>query len=335
MKILFFLLLVFLSLFSTVVFFALTFSASSRQRKKARLYKGELDRTQTVSLEGIESIEIQRFTEDVYFVESEQQELVISEYKSLKAFQIDYTEAIIEGNRLMIYGVDSGSRNTKKYYRRSEIGIPASYKGRITVSVTNGNIYSDINLNLAQFKAASESGDIHLEEVVAEDINITTRNGLVTVAKAEGNRCVRSESGYLKISSGSGDSDVESVSGGISLLNTLGLVKVTTVSGGVLITSKKGGASIHSGTGRLDYTLQEITDSVSLTSESGDIMVHLNDRDCYCFKATSENGIINTYFNQQESHNARGRQVIQEVGENPAYVLEIASTSGDITVNRY
>ena len=179
------------------------------------------------------------------------------------------------------------------------------------------------------------NGDIHLKEVVADDIEVTTRNGLVMVTKAEGNRNFRSESGYIKISSGNGDSVVESVSGGITLLNTSGLVNASTSSGGMLITSKTGGGSIHSTTGRIDYTLQEITDPVSLISSSGDITVQLNDKDNFHFNASSESGLINTYLNQSEMHSEQGRQVVQEVGENPTFTIEIATTSGDIMVNRY
>jgi hypothetical protein len=306
---------------------------STRRYKVSQQYKGELVNTQTIDLAEINTIEIECFQEDVYFVQSESEELIINEYRSASASNGPAT-VVKQLDKLIITGKDTGVPNSKKYYSREEICVPTSYCGSLSVTVVNGHIDSEIGLSLTKLHASSNSGDIRLKEVTAEVIEVVTQSGLVVVDKADGERNIQSSSGYIKISGGSGDSEVSSVSGGITLINTSGLLNVNTSSGGLLITSLNGGGLIHTNSGRIDYTLQEVTESVDINSNNGDVTVQLPDKVSLHFMAYSTSGNINTFFDEHLT-SEKTNQAMGSIGENPAYAFRITTISGDINVNRY
>ena len=327
--------LIMLSVFTTSIFFVMVYSMSTNRRKVAQQYKGDLVNSQSVDLTGINSIEIQCYQEDVYFDSSDSEAFIINEYRSLAADSGELATVIVEGDRLIITGRDAGVPNSKKYYRREEFCIPASFKGVLSVEVTSGNIYSNVDLNNEYVKASSDSGDIRLKEVIAQEIEVSTSSGLVAVDKAEGRRRFHSVSGYIKISAGSGDSEITTTSGGITMTNASGALEINTSSGGLLVTSVKGGGSIKTNSGRIDCTLQEITSGVLLSSSSGDIVLQVNDNADFQFEAVSERGNITTFFDEHLTYTGNGRQVFGAKGNGFINPLQITTVSGDINVNRY
>lgn len=325
--------LIALSIFTTSVCFILVYSVGSHRNKVAQLFKGELINTLTIDLAEINTIEIECFQEDIYFVQAESNDLIINEYRYGKENN-ELATVTKEADKLIITAKDTGIPNSKKFYSREEFCIPVSYSGNLAVTVKNGNIHSEMDLSLNQLRTSSQSGDIRFKEVTAEIIEVSTQSGLVAFDKVEGKRIFHSSSGYIKISGGSGDSEVTSLSGGITMINTSGLLNVTSSSGGLLITSLKGGGIIHTNSGRIDYTLQEVTESVNINSNNGDVTVRLPENSALHFMASSTSGNIKTFFEGYLT-SEKANQVMGSIGENPTYAFGIATVSGDINVSRY
>ncbi len=327
--------LVILSLFTTSVFFMMVYSMTSRRYRVSRQFKGELVRSESYSLSEIQTIEIQCYQEDVFFVQSDTEELILNQYRSNRADDGEFGNVVTEGDTLIIKGKPSPIPNSKKYYRREEICIPSSYSGKLNVMIESGNLCSEVELNVEELIINGENGDITLQAVKANRVEVTTKSGLVMAERVDAKRVFRSASGYIKISAGEGDSYVHSISGGITLINTSGILNVNTESGGLLISSLNGGGEITTNTGRIDYTLHKAIEALSVHSNSGDISVQLKeDADCRV-EVESEHGRIDTFFEKQYIKSEKGIMVTGMVGANPSHGLQISSTSGDINVKQY
>lgn len=335
MKLLIIFSLMMLSVFTTSIFFIIVYSINTRRYKANNQFKGELVNSQVLTLENIEAIEIIGFLEDIYLVESDSDELILKEYKARRANHSELATTEVKENTLFITGNPSPIQNTKKQYRREELWIPSSYHGKLSITVTGGNIHGKMNLMLKNINLSSESGDITLQSVTAEEIRVSTQSGLISVERAEGKRIFQSTSGYIKVSSGGGDSVVSTTSGGITLTNTTGQLDVKSGSGGLLITAKKGWGNINTNSGRVDVTLFEGQEPFTINTVSGDILLQITDNISCDFRAACEHGNINTFFDEQVIQSENGRVVTGSLGDAPTCMILLTSVSGDILVDRY
>lgn len=321
--------------FAVVMVYAL----NARSRSVAARRRGELVDTKTIDLTHIDTIDLQFYQDDIVLMSSETEEFILKEYKTYTPQEDELATLTIEENRLNVKGkevnVPFSLTKANKYYTRFEVCIPPGYNAALTISTTSGNIGSEIDLRLARLHVRTSSGDIILRDIVADQMDVSTASGLVSIQKAEGNRKLNSSSGYIKINGGSGDSEVNTASGGITMINTSGMLNVNSASGGILITSLDGGGSINTSSGRIDYTLQEITKPVKVNSSSGDVIVQLPEHAVMNFTASSESGRIQTFFDEYATYNENRDQVSAVMGNNPTLTVQISSGSGDINVKQY
>jgi DUF4097 and DUF4098 domain-containing protein YvlB len=253
-----------------------------------------------------------------------------------------------------------------------EVYLPSGFHGSISASTSSGNIETDLALNLSEFAADCSSGDIRLNEVYASQISAETSSGNIEFDKAEGERSFSSSSGDIKVRGGNGDTEVSSTSGNIMIVENTGelnaeassgditidtvngVKEVETTSGeiqlsecsgylnassssGDIIVSDLGGAGVFESTsGNINVTftdeLAENRDDIEAVASSGEVELKLPPGLNFDFVAKTSSGDIDTFFDDDLSYKKDGDYASGTVGVNPVFKLELATTSGNITV---
>lgn len=166
----------------------------------------------------------------------------------------------------------------------------------------------------AEFKVATTSGDVDLLKVQAESTDITTVSGELTIQEITGD---------TKLSTTSGDITVKKVTGDMKLSTTSGVVEVYGNAGG-------GEVSTVSGDIRLAFvTLQADLD---ISTTSGVVQISLPEDTSIDFDASTTSGEISTFFDSSLSFNKKGNKASGVYGNGTPLKVEVATTSGDVTV---
>ena len=253
-----------------------------------------------------------------------------------------------------------------------EVYLPAGFHGSISASTSSGNIETDLTLNLSEFAAASSSGDIQIHGVYASQISAASTSGNIEFDKAEGQRSFASSSGDIKIMGGNGDTEVSSTSGNITMIENTGELSAEASSGDITIETANGTKEIETTSGEIhlsecsgylcassssgDIIISDLgsagvfettsgnikisfTDELLKNSEdieavasSGDVTLKLPLGLNFDFVAKTSSGDIDTFFDDSLSYKKDGDYASGTVGVNPDFHLEIATNSGNITV---
>jgi DUF4097 and DUF4098 domain-containing protein YvlB len=253
-----------------------------------------------------------------------------------------------------------------------EVYLPSGFHGSISASTSSGNIETDLALNLSEFTATCTSGDIRLNEVYASQISAATSSGNIEFDKAEGKRSFSSSSGDIKVMGGNGDTEVSSTSGNLAITENTGelnaeassgditieavngIKEVETTSGeiqlsecsgylnassssGDIIVSDLGGAGVFettSGNINVSFTDELLVNSedIEAVASSGEVELKLPTGLNFDFVAKTSSGDIDTFFDDSLSYKKDGDYASGTVGVNPDFQLEIATTSGNITI---
>ena len=331
--------------------------------------------TQNVSLDGIDDLILNYTWDDVVFLTSETEELTLKEYMNFSPGTDDLTQITTTGSRLKLERQRMNINNWFvgiNRYSRVEIYLPSGYGGELAVSTSSGNIESDITFNIKNFKAASTSGDIRLNEINAETVSSSTSSGNITIDKAAGKRSFSSTSGDIQILDGAGDTSAASSSGNITLKNSSGSLKASASSGDIKIENSLGEKDIQTTSGQIivndsagyteasassgdirftgfdgagdfdttsgsiniEYTQNAslLPDDLYMSASSGDLILELPSGFSFDFSAKTSSGDISTPFDDQLTYNKDGDYATGTIGANPSYGLELTTTSGTIRI---
>lgn len=331
---------------------------------------------QKISLADITTIDIDYYSEDINFYTSDTNELILKEYRTNYSEDDELSKITVGDGKIYIKGPKPKSKShfvpfgIFNYYSRIDIYLPTEYAGSLFVSTSSGDINSDNIFKLVQFKLSCTSGDIRMNEVYTEDIDVSSSSGEITLQVAEGKRQISSTSGNIKVYGGSGDSNfsassgevtiknasgvlkvdttsgnieiadsngeknIEASSGEISITNSSGVVQVSSSSGDVRISALDGGGNISTTSGKVLYELKDVNDDIDIETSSGDVTLEIPDMVNFDFTADTSSGDIRTFFDDALSFNKDGDRASGTVGENPDKTIEISTTSGEITVNK-
>lgn len=295
----------------------------------------KLVKTESISLDGIDSINIEYSSENVDFYTSDTSELVFKEYMNYEPddeelSQIETTGSsltIKSGHRRFIFLIMSAPRS-----RRVEIYLPEGYTGELTVETSSGNIHSEQVLQLSQFTAISNSGNIKVNEVYACKITARSSSGNISFNVAEGNREISASSGNIKILGGSGDSVFHASSGNISVQNAAGYMEASAHSGEIYIDGFSCGGSFKSTSGNIHLAFSSVTEDLKAHSSSGNISLTLPTDSSFQFSADTSSGNIHTFFDDALDYNKKGNSAHGVIRENPAVTIELKASSGNIRV---
>jgi DUF4097 and DUF4098 domain-containing protein YvlB len=329
----------------------------------------KLVNTQTVTMEGIDSVDITYYYDDVTFYASENDEMIIKEYKSFTPKKDELAKISKSGSNISIQGDKGDYSWFSNKNGRVDVYLPTKYAGNMKVSTTSGYIGSDLVLKFSDFNASSTSGDITLKDIYANNIDVSASSGYISIQKADGKRKISTTSGDIEVYGGSGDSDfsassgyitienasgvmevettsgdieiknangnkkIESSSGYISLVNSSGNIKASASSGDVTISDSNGAADISTTSGYIELELTEVTDDINLKASSGDVDVKLPKAFGFHFEANASSGDIDTSFDDKLSYNKEGNSASGDIGVNPDKQVQINTTSGNISVS--
>ncbi|MDF2904870.1 MAG: hypothetical protein K0R34_191 [Herbinix sp.] len=232
----------------------------------------ELVNTSNISMEGVSSLSLDYSSDDIYFFESDTQELILKEYMNFSPDEDELTQIKQSGSELRLR---SGRIRHNWFFNHYsgyvEVYLPANYQGNISSITSSGNIVSDAALNLSDFAASSSSGDIRFNEVTASEVSASSTSGNIEFDIAVGNRSFSSSSGDIRIKGGNGDTTASSTSGNIIISKSAGKLTADASSGNITIAGAIGDKEIETTSGEIE--LSGCIGYVKASASSGDIII--------------------------------------------------------------
>lgn len=332
----------------------------------------KLVNTQQVNLNNIDSINIKFYSDEVVFLASDKEELVLKEYKTYTPKQEELASISTSDHKLSIKGKEKKFNffSAKNHHSRAEIYLPKQYAKKLSIATSSGDITSELVISMDTFMASSSSGLIRMNEILANEIQVSTTSGNIMLQKAEGNRTISSSSGSIKVLGGKGASRVESSSGTIYIekstgdlvvssssgdikingsvgkkeLNassgtifvedSSGIINASTTSGAIKIEALDGGGRMDTASGGISLSLQKLTSSITMNASSGDIKLTLPESESFQFTASSSSGKVKTDFDDVITFDKDKKHANGVVGEGANYNIALQTSSGNIAVMR-
>lgn len=270
--------------------------------KSSDMYKGStqmhLVLEKEVSLDGIDGIAAlyEMNNNDVYIYEGEGDALTVKEYVNYEAEDKEISTVNVNGSLLEIKGKKRNNMSYRKAfffsynsnYGYTELWLPKSYKGDITIETASGDIKSKPDIAIdGMFEASAASGDITLPSILAKSMNIATASGNVkgdvfqgkiTIATASGDVNLTELVGDTQVGTASGYINVGAIAGNVEFSSTSGDISVIKIDGDANVSSASGNVRIEEGSGKRnvsvvsgDVQLKGITDAFDISATSGEI----------------------------------------------------------------
>ncbi len=302
-----------------------------------------------ISLDGISNIEIlySENSNDVFFYESEGDTLVVKEYanyeleeKEVSTVAITEDTIEIKGQRRnqqnLFFGGPYGFGYSSTGWGYTQIGLPASYKGNLTVQTIGGDIRSDCDLNIdGSFIASSISGDMMLPTLSAKSVTLTSTSGDLNTGKKIS--ITSNGTGEITISTTSGDVHAEFLSGKTTITSTSGDISVEKMDGDVSVSTTSGDVKILDGSGRRSiYTssgqiiMKNIDDFFDINGSSAEVVVEAKRGEG---KVVTSSGDVRVELSQLtgnlEIETVSG-EVVTCLSNDSSFEFKADTTSGDI-----
>lgn len=314
----------------------LAFSISRGKISSGGGYSMKLVNTQAINLTDINSINIKYSSENITILSSDTDELIFKEYMNYEPEEADLSKIDVNGSELYIY--DSANRLSFTVWpfvknHNVEIYIPGDYSNYLSVNSSSGNISCKPKLGLSGLAVRSSSGNIRFGDVYAANIKADASSGNISFDLAEGDRSFSTTSGNIKILAGKGDSRVHASSGNITVENAVGYLDVSAASGEVRVRASEGGGKLGSSSGNINLELSNLTADLDITASSGNVKLTVDRSNSFSFSANATSGDIRTFFDDELSYNKKGNSANGIHGADPAYSINIRTTSGNIKVN--
>ena len=142
-----------------------------------------------IPLDGIDNILVQydMNNNDIYLREGDADVLTIREYNELELKEDEISTVTVTDGRIEVRGkrrngiefqIRLGRSGFRSVIGYTEIILPASYKGQLSLMTASGDIKREAALVLEKdFEASTISGDIMLTDVTAENISLKCSSG--------------------------------------------------------------------------------------------------------------------------------------------------------------
>lgn len=255
------------------------------------------------SIENIENLEISLISADAYIYTTDEQEIRVVQYSNKELKQDRLYESHLSNQTLSIEGERSKIHfgffiNPSMIY---EIFIPKEYSKNINIKTVSGDIMVEDNISNQNLTLKSTSGDIKSTNTLTSTIDIQTVSGDVDLEDVVGTTSIKTTSGDVKASNLEGD------------------INIHTVSGDIRISSLIGGTNIETTSGDIKMNRFELQNASKMKTVSGEVDLTLENTNCE----------VRTKTTSGDVHLPNGSSLI---GDKVDYILEIKTTSGDITI---
>ncbi|MCL2718561.1 MAG: DUF4097 domain-containing protein [Lachnospiraceae bacterium] len=275
-----------------------------------------LRHTTNLSIDEKTALDITVSSDNIYFLQSDSNELIVKEYYGNSARKADIrqsgqTVTIRSEQHINLFSFGFGMISD-----RIEIYLPKNYAGNINAKASSGNIKSELVFVGDRLSFEANSGTINLNSLTAGKVNLRASSGSIKINEINGNSTVKANSGSITIDRIGGLADIDASSG---------TIRVDNISGGI-------NAKANSGAIRIGIT--ELKGDVSATTSSGSINLDLPSDSSFRFSADTSSGSIRTDFEGSLSFNSRGNSANGVVGSEPVYTVALKANSGGVRVSR-
>lgn len=267
------------------------------------------------SLDEIKEITISYDDEDITFIQSENDHLVIKEYMSQDKNSY-HANVKQDNNRIKIS--EGGKPFFKsEFVRYIEVYLPESYNEALKITTTDGNIdITNVTLDMKSIRIDSTSGILKLNEATASDIYLSSTSGKLELGTLKGEQ--------IKIETTKGSVTCEKVEGNVSYTSTSGNAAFLSAIGS--------GTYKANNSGKLSVNYEEVTGDLSLYNKNDSVNLKLPQALDFKFKATTKNGSVKTDF--QGNIAVSGNTTSGTVGSNPTVTVKVETKNGNIEVTR-
>lgn len=267
------------------------------------------------SLEGIEDLTISYDDEDICFLESGEDHLIIREYMSRnkKSYY-----AKVNQKKDSIQVSEGGKPFFKSgFVRYVEVYLPDSYSQNLKVTTTDGNIdMSAMELDMNSVRVDCTSGIFKVKKAAAENIYFSSSGGSLELGSIAGGR--------IRIETTQGTVNCEQADGMVTYTSTSGNAKFQSVSGS--------GTYRAENSGKLTVIYEKVTGDLSFFNKNDDVEIQLPSGLSFRFDAVTKNGSIHTDF--QEDVPAGKNSASGTVGKNPEVTVKVETKNGNIEVRQ-
>lgn len=296
-----------------------------------------------VPAEQIETLNLfyDKNSNDIYFYESDSDQIIIEEYANKELSEKEKTK-VTEANGMLT--LDSPKRNSgivflgiNNKHGYVNVYLPASYQGDLNVSALSGEIESQIDLMLGKdvdFAASSTSGDISLLKVEAQNADISSVSGELSIVSIAADTDVSTTSGDVDISTCEGNCNVSTVSGCVEINSIAGEMDINTTSGDIIAEGILGGGDASTVSGDIRFLFTGLNKDVDISTTSGEVSVYLPENSALNFEGSTTSGDIQTFFDDSLSFNKKGNHASGVYGNGEKVNLGIGTTSGDIVIRK-
>ena len=299
----------FMSLFLALLPALLLFSGCGKQQVV------QLVNEMSFSIDGIKEVTIAYDEEDMFFFQSETENLIIQEYMSKNKNRY-YANVTQERDSIQV--CEGGKPLFQDgFVRYIEVYLPASYQEDIKITSTNGEIdLSDLYLNLKSIRIDCTSGILKIKQATASDIYLSSTSGNLEVGTLAADR-IR----------------IDTTQGTVVCARAEGTVSYTSTNGDAAFLSAAGSGTYQvTNSGKLSVIYDDVTGDLSLYNKNGSIELVLPAALDFTFDAIVKNGSVVTNFQGELAVNGDTTHGI--VGSNPAITIKTETKNGTIEVTQ-
>lgn len=270
--------------------------------------------TVTFNLEPYSGIRLDYDAEDIHVLEGEPGQVVLKEFmnENNKTF---YAKTTVKDSELLI---TEGKRPRRSaFVSYVELYIPAKYDQNLSLHSTSGNLTSTFPLNVAgTLHLDTTRGAITGQNITADTLIIGATHGNVNLQDMDAKT--------LQIKTTNANTTMERISGDITYASKGGDLTLEAVSGS--------GTFTVTGNGELELSFTEVKGDLTARTKNGDIRLTLPDSLEFKFLAATQEGVLDTSFNEQLA--TAGNNSSGIIGASPSVSVELAARNGNITVKK-
>jgi len=272
----------------------------------------EINEEKSVSIDGINEIQVNMDTVPVHFIESEKDSNTKMHLHGKVMADIKIITEI--NNKTLIVKLQRTSKIPLYEDVVLDIYIPKEHANNLSIntSSSSGCISTD-SLDVLHFTFNTRSGIIKAETLIADKISIDTASGNIDINNIDANQLeIKGKSSAINIDECiAKQSEIETSTGGINLNNSDGILGVKT------------------GKGKVSVAYKEFEDrEVNIESSSGNVTLELPSSAEFLIKAKTSTGKIQSDFQINENGSTDKKKIDGEVGtKNNKVILQTSSGS--------
>ena len=309
----------------------------------------DLVNTQSVDITGIQSISIRYGAEDVVFLVSPENKLIIKEYMT-RDDKSYYASVSKSGGVLEI---KEGKRPAfRNFSSKTEVYMPAAFAGSLDCTIGSGRITSEIeDMVLSNVSISGGSGTIIVRNVTGEKCSIKVGSGRISAGMIRASTVLSTSSGDVNVDGVSGTehslasssgnvsaglvsgtrSELKCSSGKIEVGTAIGIVNAVNSSGSITITGLQGSGNFETNSGTISIGFIEPSGDVSFAASSGNINIAVSKNVAFTLDAETSSGTVEFVTNDGREKIKR-ESVLYSVGASPEFTIKARVNSGSVNV---